>query len=111
MLRPILALCSFVICWCGAVVKISPAQATDYFVTIGGGYNPNGNQASLEANVLFFQQVLRERHRGTRIDSIFFADGYDEQADLQIVSPTKVPSGPLSDLLKRLHSRGGPEAR
>ncbi len=93
----------------GMFTSTLPVHATDYFVTLGGGYNPGGNQASLEANVLFFQDVLREKHRGSRIDSVFFADGYDEQADLQIVSPSKVPPGPLSDLLKRLHFRGGPE--
>src|SRR6185312_11898504 len=40
--------------------------ADDYFLTIGGGYNPSGNQASLEENVVFFQQVLNDKHRGSR---------------------------------------------
>jgi len=47
---------------CGA-----PAlSATDFFLTIGGGYDRSGNQASLEANVVFFQQLLTEKHRGPR---------------------------------------------
>ena len=37
--------------------------ATDYFVTIGGGYNPSGNQASLEANIIFFQTFEGEASR------------------------------------------------
>src|SRR5580700_11049376 len=49
--------------------------ATDYFLTIGGGYNPSGNQASLEANVVFFQQILDDKHRGSRRHDIYFADG------------------------------------
>ena len=44
--------------------------ATDYFVTIGGGYDPSGNQASLEANILFFQTVLEEKHRGERVHEV-----------------------------------------
>ena len=34
------------------------AEAKDYFLTIGGGYDPSGNQISLEKNVLFQQSVL-----------------------------------------------------
>lgn len=78
-------------------------------MTIGGGYNPGGNQASLEANVLFFQTVLSEEHQAARNESIFFADGFDEQADLQFVSPATLPAGPLTEFLTRLHTRGGPE--
>ena len=63
-------------------------SATDYFLTIGGGYQPDGNQASLEANVLFFQGVLREKHSGGRTEATFFADGSDPQPDLQVLSGT-----------------------
>lgn len=61
-------------------------RATDYFLTIGGGYQPDGNQASLEANVLFFQDVLLKKHSGGRTQATFFADGNDPQPDLQVLS-------------------------
>ena len=67
---------------------VQSLSATDYFLTIGGGYNPEGNQASLEANVIFFQQVLDEKHRGMRLHDIFFADGHDTASDLQVLSST-----------------------
>ena len=78
--------------------------ATDYFLTIGGGYNPEGNQASLEANVIFFQQVLDEKHRGSRLHDIFFADGHDTASDLQVLASSSrgQPSGAFK-LLESLH--------
>ena len=85
-------------------------SAADYFLTIGGGYNPSGNQASLEANVVFFQQVLDEKHRGTRSHDIFFADGHEPAADLQVLAATKPrPDRPATDLLAALHRRRGAE--
>lgn len=88
------------LCW-----SIQPAlHAADYFITIGGGYRPDSNQASLEANVLFFRQVLATAHRGPRTEAIFFADGSDPQADLQYVEP---PQGaPVTELLEELFSFG-----
>ncbi len=85
-----------------------PVSATDYFLTIGGGYNRSGNQASLEANVVFFQQVLSDKHREPRRHDIYFADGHDPAADLQIVAdkPAKSDS-PATDLLASLHRRRG----
>ena len=85
-------------------------SAADYFLTIGGGYNPSGNQASLEANVVFFQQVLDEQHRGTRSHDIYFADGDEPAADLQVLA-AKTPrtDRPATDLLAALHRRRGAE--
>jgi len=68
--------------WMSCATHLS---ATDYFLTIGGGYDRSGNQASLEANVGFFQQLLTDKHHGERRHDIFFADGDDPAADLQIV--------------------------
>lgn len=85
-------------------------SATDYFLTIGGGYNRSGNQASLEANVMFFQQLLAETHRDSRRHDIYFADGNDAVADLQILAPK--PSNqdfPATELLAALHRRRGQE--
>ncbi len=78
--------------------------ATDYFLTIGGGYNPEGNQASLEANVIFFQQVLDEKHRGSRLHDIFFADGHDTASDLLVLaSNSPGQTNGAFELLATLH--------
>ena len=60
----------------------------DYLLTIGGGYEPAGNQASLEANVLFFQEVVSEKYPIGVEHQIFFADGLDSQEDLQVIAPS-----------------------
>lgn len=61
----------------------SPASADDYFLTIGGGYSPAGNQVSLEKNVLLFRQLVEEQYpAGVRHD-VFFSDGKDAGRDLQ----------------------------
>ncbi len=70
-----------------ALVAARPALATDHILTIGGGYAPEGNQASLEANVQFFQRVITEKHPGRSTHRIQFADGFDSTADLQIALP------------------------
>lgn len=87
------------------------AGATDYFVTIGGGYSPAGNQASLEANVLFYQRILREKHPGPRVHDIFFADGMDPGQDLQVEAESDQPVRPAMELIAALHRRGRPAAR
>lgn len=76
------------------------ASATDHILTIGGGYAPEGNQASLEANVLFFQKLLATRHTQTPFTHrIQFADGFDPGSDLQIlVKRDQEPSGPQAML-------------
>jgi hypothetical protein len=93
--------------WMGGGRNLS---ATDYFLTIGGGYDRSGNQASLEANVVFFQQTLADKHRGARRHDIFFADGDDPAADLQVVAEKRDQSAmPATDLLSALHRRRGGE--
>lgn len=86
--------------------NVQRLSAADYFLTIAGGYSPTGNQASLEANVLFFQQVLQEKHPGKPVHDILFADGHDQAADLQVLAPkvTK-PDLPATELLATLHRR------
>ena len=88
---------------CATAILVPPAAATDYFVTIAGGYSPEGNQASLEANVLFFQDVLEQQHRSPRHTATFFADGNAPEADLQVALPESVSETPATDLLKALH--------
>lgn len=68
------------------------ALAVDHFVTIGGGYAPDGNQASMEANVQFFQELLENRYQpGEFKHHIFFSDGRDPDSDVQ--------AAPSEDLL------------
>lgn len=87
-------------------------RATDYFLTIGGGYSRTGNQASLEANVVFFQQVLTEQHSAPRRHKIFFADGHDPGEDLQVLAEKPAKSDtPATDLLAALHRRGSGEQK
>ncbi len=95
------------ICWICNPPKVS---ATDYFLTIGGGYEPEGNQASLEANVVFFQRLLATKHPSPSHLNVYFADGNDPAADLQIVADTPaVSKTPATDLLASLHRRRGEE--
>ncbi len=82
-------------------------KATDFFLTLGGGYNRSGNQASLEANVIFFQQILTEQHQGVREHKVFFADGTDPGEDLQVLADKPQTSDmPATDVLAALHRRG-----
>lgn len=83
-------------------------KAEDYFLTIGGGYTPQQNQASLEANVLFFQKLLSEEHATGFQHRVFFADGLNDQADLQVLSAARPSTEPLKELIGRLHRRGPP---
>ncbi|MCA9189787.1 MAG: hypothetical protein R3E01_00290 [Pirellulaceae bacterium] len=84
-------------------------HARDYVLTIAGGYRKEGNQASLEANVLFFQQILREQqHHAPRAVDYYFADGFDNDADLQVSGEPLAITSPATDVVASLHRRGGP---
>jgi hypothetical protein len=67
------------------------ARAADFFLTIGGGYSPSGNQALLENNVLFFQRVLKESELGREYNDVFFSDGEFKGQDLQVMDPLSIP--------------------
>ena len=82
----------------------SDTFAIDYVMTIGGGYEPAGNQASLEANVLFFQQLVDEQFPRTTRHQVFFADGLDSQADLQVMAPKSETASPTIALLETAFS-------
>ncbi len=58
-------------------------MGTDYFVTIGGGPNPQSNQLSLEKNVQFFQRTIAQCRSDQPHHEIFFADGGSDRRDLQ----------------------------
>src|SRR3954471_14304972 len=56
----------------------SGAAARDFFLTIGGGHSRDSNQASLEKNVLFFQQLLKEQKIPAAQQWVYFASGLGE---------------------------------
>ncbi|QDT09601.1 hypothetical protein [Planctomycetes bacterium K23_9] len=67
------------------------ANAKNFVLTIGGGYAPEGNQASLEKNVLLFQRVLAGHSGDIEQHDVFFADGQNAAKDLQEHDPSQVP--------------------
>ena len=70
-----------------AVVDRPQARAKDYFLTLGGGYNPSGNQLSLERNVIFQQTILAAKRPDKPPYEVWFADGTDPHPDLQCRDP------------------------
>lgn len=86
------SICMNWVALCGTLFTLVwPVRAADRFLTIGGGYSPSSNQASLERNVLFYQQMLREKHLGRLAHDIYFSDGTDPARDLQVIDPAAVP--------------------
>lgn len=81
-------------CWLVPALLLgccSVVGAEDFFLTIGGGYSPSGNQASLENNVLFAQRALGEQGVLGEHNDIFFSDGDAVGKDLQVMDPSSVP--------------------
>lgn len=74
-----------------AVTLTSSLAANDYFLTVGGGPTPSGNQISLENNVLYFQRTLAQLGLDSQEHVILFADGTDPQPDLQLQNPDRGP--------------------
>ncbi|HEY3393213.1 MAG TPA: hypothetical protein VGK58_10920 [Lacipirellulaceae bacterium] len=71
-----------------AALCIPPTgRAEDFFLTIGGGHSPTGNQLSLERNVIFQQSVLAEQRPDKPRYDVYFADGNDNMRDLQCRDP------------------------
>ena len=67
------------------------AEARDFVLTIGGGYSPSGNQASLERNVLFFRRVVADSGLKPERSDTFFSDGDSDKKDLQVIDVETVP--------------------
>lgn len=59
------------------------AVAGEHILTIAGGYNPSGNQVSLEKNVVFFRNVLERVGLGDVPHDVYFSNGESGQRDLQ----------------------------
>jgi len=72
-----------------SLTLVSPLAAKDHFLTIGGGYDPTGNQASLESNVLMFQRLLAAQRPDRPPHDLFFSDGNDPLRDLQYIDVEK----------------------
>ena len=91
--RPLSLATVLAVCLCTGQWALAPdvASGTDHYLTIGGGYARSGNQASLEKNVLYFQRVLRKQAMESGRHAIFFADGLQSDADLQVIDRESVP--------------------
>src|SRR6476646_1230593 len=74
----------------GALGSTSLATG-DHFLVIGGGNQPSENQVSLEQNILFFQQLLRQSEGPEVRPDVFFADGRAGTRDVQFLSSEKPP--------------------
>lgn len=82
---------------------VMPAVAKDFFVVIGGGFSPESNQASLEANLIFFQNVLTEKGLKEARQFYYFADGDDGVDDLQVVALKQKSEHDLVKLMRGIH--------
>lgn len=65
----------------------SAAEPTTHFFTIGGGYSPTGNQASLERNIIYFRKMLADLGLADAPQHTLFADGDNPGRDLQVKDP------------------------
>ena len=90
-MRPNLLLRSSLVSVSACLLLNVQGWAEDHLLTIGGGYSPAGNQASLERNVLFFQRLLEEQGMERLQHDIYFADGDSKGADLQVMDRASVP--------------------
>lgn len=71
----------------GTATFAASAEPATHFFTIGGGYSPTGNQASLERNIIFFRKMLADLGMGDAPQHTLFADGDNPGRDLQIKDP------------------------
>ncbi|XZE19015.1 hypothetical protein SH449x_004325 [Pirellulaceae bacterium SH449] len=85
------------------VASSHPALAKDYFLVVGGGYSPESNQASLEANFIFFQDILVQLNKGDEPQFYFFSDGDDPSEDLQVTAPKPNAEHELFKLMRGIH--------
>lgn len=78
----------FVLC---VLFLVSGAAARDVFLTIGGGHSRESNQASLEKNVLFYEQLLKEQNIPPAQRSVYFASGINSSKDVQAIDADTIP--------------------
>lgn len=75
---------------------VNAAQAKDFFLTLGGGYDPSGNPASLERNVNFAADVLNAQRPERPPHEIYFADGDQPLRDVQYVDDEAASKSPAA---------------
>ncbi|TWU40933.1 caspase family protein [Novipirellula artificiosorum] len=81
----------FLLVWILVFAGPSNLDARDFFLTIGGGFSPSGNQASLEKNVLLFRRTMEKQQMEPFRDDTFFSDGDNPQPDLQVIDAESIP--------------------
>ncbi len=74
-----------------ASLFVSQLSAENFFLTIGGGHSPIGNQVSIEKNVLLFQRTLRDLQMDESSSHVYFADGDNRQRDVKVIDPKAIP--------------------
>lgn len=89
----------------------APGAAAERLLTIGGGYNPSGNQVSLEKNVQYYQRVLPRLGLDRRPHHVLFADGNDPAPDLQVRDPKDAAPDTIRDLAAILGKEDGIDER
>jgi hypothetical protein len=84
------------------------AQPThrNHFFTLGGGWAPEGNQVSLEKNILYYQRVLEGLKQNDRPHHTLFADGDSPNRDLQFADPDQ-PAPDLNFYLAEILGQPG----
>ncbi len=73
------------------LVLTCDSAAKDYFLTIGGGPSRETNQASLERNILFYQQLLASKGVLPAQHWIYFASGPSGGKDVQTMDAASLP--------------------
>jgi hypothetical protein len=73
---------------CVVTFCFGSSRAADHFLVIGGGHSPENNQVSLEQNVLFFRDALATLKLNNSPQEVLFADGNDNQRDVQYTPDT-----------------------
>ena len=70
---------------------LNSAIARDVFLAIGGGHSRESNQASLEKNVLFYQQLLTEQNVPAEQQWVYFASGLASEPNVQAMDVESLP--------------------
>ena len=76
---------------CALSLVSGGAVARDFFLTIGGGHSRDSNQASLERNVIYYEQLLKEQNVPAAQQSVYFAAGLAGGKDVQAIDADSVP--------------------
>lgn len=85
--------------------------AAERLLTVGGGYNPSGNQVSLEKNIQYYQRMLPRLGLERRPHHVLFADGNDPAPDLQVRDPKDAAPDNIRDLAAILGKDDGIDER